>query len=43
MPIPTMPKPATAPTMVWVVETGQPRADATISQMPEASKAPSMP
>ena len=29
--------------MVWVVETGQPRPEATVSQIPEASREASMP
>ena len=43
MPMPAMAKPTMAPTMEWVVETGQPRADANASQQPAASKAASMP
>ena len=42
-PIPAAPKPTMAPTMVWVVETGQPRLVAIISQMAAASNAASMP
>ncbi len=41
--MPTIPKPTTAPTMVWVVETGQPRREANISQTPAASRLASMP
>lgn len=43
MPMPAMAKPTMAPTMEWVVETGQPRAEASMSQMPAASRAASMP
>ena len=42
-PPPTKPKPTTAPTMEWVVETGIPRAVATWSQMAAASRAEVMP
>ncbi len=42
-PIPTIAKPTMAPTMVWVVETGQPKYDATINQTPAASNDASMP
>ena len=41
--MPAMAKPTRAPTMEWVVETGQPRLEATISQMAAASRAASMP
>ena len=37
-PMPTAPKPTIAPTMVWVVDTGQPRVDATSSHRPAASR-----
>ena len=40
---PTAAKPMTAPTMVCVVDTGQPRVEATISQVPAASNADIMP
>ncbi len=43
MPRPTAPKPTMAPTMEWVVETGQPLAEAISSQMAAASSAESMP
>ena len=43
MPTPTAAKPTMAPTMEWVVDTGQPNQDATTSQMPAASSADSMP
>ena len=39
----TRAKPTIAPTMEWVVDTGQPRWDATSSQVPAASKAANMP
>ncbi len=42
-PMPTMAKPTMAPTMEWVVDTGQPKKDAISSQMPAASSAASMP
>ena len=42
-PMATTAKPTMAPTMEWVVETGQPLAEAIISQMAEASRAASMP
>ena len=42
-PMPTTPKPTMAPTIVWVVDTGQPRDEATISQIPAASSAANMP
>ena len=43
MPIPTAAKPTIAPTMEWVVETGQPRCEAIKSQVPAASSEASIP
>ena len=43
MPIPTAAKPTMAPTIEWVVETGEPFMVAIISQVPAASSADSMP
>ncbi len=43
IPMPTVPKPTSAPTMVCVVDTGQPKWLATINQVPAASSAASMP
>jgi hypothetical protein len=43
MPMPTIAKPTMAPTMEWVVDTGQPRVVAIISQMAAASSEASMP
>src|SRR5690606_35997777 len=40
---PTAAKPITAPTMEWVVETGQPLVEATNSQVPAANSADIMP
>ncbi|MOA32606.1 hypothetical protein D3C78_1538430 [compost metagenome] len=40
---PTAAKPITAPTMEWVVETGQPFSEATSNQVPAASSADIMP
>lgn len=37
------PKPTMAPTMAWVVETGQPKKEAICSQMPVPRRAPHMP
>ncbi len=42
-PIPTAAKPTIAPTMEWVVETGQPRRLAISSHTPAANSADSMP
>ena len=42
-PMPTTAKPTIAPTIEWVVETGQPRVEAIISQIAAASSAASMP
>ena len=42
-PIPTAAKPTMAPTIEWVVDTGQPLILASISQVPAASSADSMP
>ena len=39
----TQPKPTTAPTIECVVDTGKPKYDASISQVPAASKAEIMP
>src|SRR5690606_25771661 len=41
--MPTAAKPITAPTMEWVVETGQPRIEAINSQVPAASNEDIMP
>jgi hypothetical protein len=41
--MPATAKPTTAPTIEWVVETGQPRVEAIISHTAAASSAPSMP
>ena len=41
--MPTAAKPTIAPTIEWVVETGQPRVEAIISQIAAASSAASMP
>jgi hypothetical protein len=38
-PMPMAAKPTTAPMMVWVVETGQPKREAISSQVPAASRA----
>ena len=43
MPMPTAAKPTIAPTIEWVVDTGQPLCEATNSQMPAASSADNMP
>src|SRR5690606_40617110 len=40
---PTAPKPITAPTIEWVVETGQPRMDAISNQEPAARREAIMP
>ena len=42
-PIPATAKPTMAPTIEWVVETGQPFAEASASQQPAASRAASIP
>ena len=41
--MPTAAKPTIAPTMEWVVETGQPRTLAIISQAPAANRADIIP
>src|SRR5690554_7773032 len=43
MEIPTAAKPTMAPTIEWVVETGQPKTLAINSQVPAASSADNMP
>ena len=42
-PMPTMAKPTIAPTMVWVVDTGQPARDAINNHIPAAINEASMP
>ena len=39
----TRAKPMSEPMMVWVVETGQPKTEARMSQTPEAKRAEIMP
>ena len=43
VPMPTMAKPTMAPTIVWVVDTGQPARDAINNQIPAAISEASMP
>ena len=43
IPIPTAAKPTIAPTIEWVVDTGQPLREATSNQVPAASNDASMP
>ena len=42
-PTPTAPKPTIAPTIEWVVDTGQPKLDAIISQVPAAKSDANIP